>query len=274
MPVRLKRHERRAAWKKCKVRVRPLSGALAYLHKISMATADTQVKCFIIRLDCVVGHKVDYYTGFYLLFSLLRRKGSEWAARSPWLIELLIQQRGRREGSQGLCQDSIAGQRGHAVNWTTRRLSQNRLAYVKLFHIIQAFPERLYMQRQSLCSGPFGSETRLTLKSRVTAGHFITFKQRKTKEAVRRLKARRRRMGGQTQQVSKQSDAVFGWCVFLFDTSVTWLALCLKIQFWKKRSLISIKMSNQEIPVSQELNSNSLTTGNYELIIPAEKPVM
>lgn len=77
------------------------------------------------------------------------------------LTDLIVETaEGETEGSQELWQDSIAGQRGHAVNRTTRRLSKHRLAYVKLFYIIQAVPEHLCMRCQSLHSGP-GAQKRV-----------------------------------------------------------------------------------------------------------------
>lgn len=85
-----------------------------------MATADIQVKCFIIRqLVCVVGHTVDYYTSlcFYLFVYTFFHKKRKRVGRLLTLTDLIVETaEGEREGRQELWQDSIAGQRGHTVN--------------------------------------------------------------------------------------------------------------------------------------------------------------
>lgn len=84
------------------------------------------------------------YAFIYLSFFISGQKRTR-VGRTLTLVDWIVDTaEGETEGSQEPWQDLITGQRGHAVNWTTRRLSQIRLAYVKLFHITQAFPEHLY----------------------------------------------------------------------------------------------------------------------------------
>lgn len=83
-----------------------------------MATADTQVKCFIIRqLICVVGHKVDYYTSvcFYLFVFFCQKRQR---VGSPLTLTDLIVETAEEgtKGSQELWKNLIIGQWGHTVN--------------------------------------------------------------------------------------------------------------------------------------------------------------
>lgn len=81
-----------------------------------MATADMQVKCFIIRqIVYVLGHKVNYYTSlcfiylsFYFFFKIRKRVGSALT-----LTDIIVE---AAEGEKGGSQDSIIGQRGHTLH--------------------------------------------------------------------------------------------------------------------------------------------------------------
>ena len=147
------------------------------------------------------------YAFIYLSFCISGQKRTR-VGRALTLVDWIVDTaEGETEGSQELWQDSITGQRGHAVNWTTRRLSQSRLAYVKLFHITQAFPEHLYSIRSArVCAVDLRFINMFHIKVSFNSRDFCNFKKRRTKGA----ECFQMQIQGKesTQQVFKHSETV------------------------------------------------------------------